>query len=161
MSTTRALRLFVSRNRYPAAPRQLHTRQRSCHLERPKKDSGILNSLPIFRFFAFVGLGWGASEIVRGQRSGTALRPQSLPGPHILAQLIDNPRLPNYEKSLVRQDRAVAERELLDCYPENFIKIRMIHSRTMTVLTSHPLRLSRLQYTVSKEPTWGQAREIL
>ena len=123
MSTTRVLRSFASRTRLPAAPRQLRTRQRPRHPQGPKKVGGRFNSLAIFRFFTFVGLGWGANEIIHGQWSGHALKPQSSPVPHILAQIINNPRLPNYEKSQVRQDSVIAERKLLENYPSDEYKI--------------------------------------
>lgn len=123
MSTTRVLRSFASRTRLPAAPRQLRTRQRPHHPQGPKKVGGRFNSLAILRFFTFVGLGWGANEIIHGQWSGNALKPKSSLGPHILAQIIDNPRLPKYEESQVRNDRAVAERKLLENYPSDEYKV--------------------------------------
>lgn len=65
---------------------------------------------------------------MNGRWSGNAWKSppwksQPSPGPRILAQLIDSPRLPSYEKSQVRQDRATAEKKLLELYPSDEYEI--------------------------------------
>ncbi len=116
MSTIRALRSIPKRTRLPVPPRRLRTGQRSFQ-QKPQKEGSRFNSLHILTCITSVSLGWLAHEFFPGLWSGNASKSKPSPGPEVLAQLIDNPRLPSYEKSQVRKDRATAEKYMLDHYP--------------------------------------------
>ncbi len=116
MSTIRALRSIPNRTRLPVPPRRLRTGQRP-YQQKPKKEGSRFNSLHVLTSLTSVSLGWLAHEFFPGLWSGNASKSKPSPGPEVLAQLIDNPRLPSHEKSQVRKDRATAEKYLLDHYP--------------------------------------------